>query len=106
MLKNDKWEDVYRDQSSRSLPRDLGKPHPALFELIENKKKVPKVNALDICCGIGTNTLYLAEAGSETIGMDVSDPYLETSGSNEISKGVSHSIFTTYPMVRRMRPLE
>jgi ubiquinone/menaquinone biosynthesis C-methylase UbiE len=33
---------------------------------------VPAGKALDVCCGLGTNTVYLARAGFETTAIDIS----------------------------------
>ncbi len=55
---------------------ELGKPRPILVEYVE-KGLVPKGKALDLCCGAGTNTVYLAEKGFEVTGIDISQTALE-----------------------------
>ena len=54
-----------------TLGWELGKPRPLLVEFIE-KGLIKKSKALDLCCGAGTNTVYLAEKGFEVTGMDIS----------------------------------
>ena len=54
-----------------TLGWELGKPRPLLVEFIE-KGLIKKGKALDLCCGAGTNTVYLAEKGFEVTGMDIS----------------------------------
>lgn len=72
MSQYDKWEEIYKKYRSESLPWELGEPRPVLVELIKSQKVTPKGKALDICCGLGTNTIYLAQAGFETTGLDIS----------------------------------
>jgi 2-polyprenyl-3-methyl-5-hydroxy-6-metoxy-1,4-benzoquinol methylase len=50
---------------------ELGRPRPILVEFVE-KGLIKKGKALDICCGAGTNTVYLAEKGFEVTGVDIS----------------------------------
>jgi ubiquinone/menaquinone biosynthesis C-methylase UbiE len=68
----DKWEKVYARYRAEPLPWELGRPRPVLVDLIKSKKVTPKGKALDICCGLGTNTIYLAQVGFETTGFDIS----------------------------------
>ncbi len=70
MNSNDnKWEQIYRTYSPSELGWELGKPRPILIEFIE-KGLIHKGKALDICCGAGTNTVYLAKNGFNVTGMD------------------------------------
>ena len=55
---------------------ELGKPRPILVEFVE-KGFVKKGMALDLCCGAGTNTVYLAEKGFEATGTDISPTAIE-----------------------------
>ncbi len=50
---------------------ELGKPRPILVEFVE-KGLIIKGKTLDLCCGVGTNMIYLAENGFEVTGIDVS----------------------------------
>ena len=56
------WDRVYRGYSLEDLPWDLGRPRKVLVELVE-KGLIKKGKALDICCGSGTNAMYLAKKG-------------------------------------------
>jgi len=77
MSEYEKWDQIYRKYPPESLPWELGKPRPVLVDLIKSGKVIPKGEALDICCGLGTNTIYLATAGFETIGTDISKTAVE-----------------------------
>jgi len=43
---------------------------------------------LDICCGLGTNTIYLAKVGFETTGIDVSKTAIRYAGKKSLEAGV------------------
>ena len=65
------WDDVYHEVPLHELGWELGKPRPILIEYIE-KGMISKGKALDLCCGAGTNTIYLYQNGFDTFAMDVS----------------------------------
>jgi len=51
-------------------PWDTGITPPELVEVI-GSGQVPRGYALDIGCGTGTNAIYLAQHGFETVGVDI-----------------------------------
>lgn len=67
----DKWDQIYRKNPLNTLGWELGKPRPILVEFVE-KGLIKKGKALDLCCGAGTNTIYLAKKGFEVTGIDIS----------------------------------
>jgi ubiquinone/menaquinone biosynthesis C-methylase UbiE len=67
----DEWDQIYRKYPLEELGWELGKPRPILVEFVE-KELIRKGKALDICCGAGTNAVYLAKKGFEVIGIDIS----------------------------------
>jgi ubiquinone/menaquinone biosynthesis C-methylase UbiE len=66
------WDRIYHHYRSESLPWELGKPRESLVELVESERIKPS-RALDLCCGAGTNPIYLARQGFDVTAMDVSD---------------------------------
>ncbi len=66
----EEWNEAYAHPLSE-LPWELGKPRPQLVKLIESERIKPG-KALDICCGAGTNTVYLASKGFTVSGIDIS----------------------------------
>jgi ubiquinone/menaquinone biosynthesis C-methylase UbiE len=68
---NNEWDQIYQKYPLEELGWELGKPRPILREYVE-KDVLKKGKALDICCGAGTNTVYLAENGFEMTGIDIS----------------------------------
>lgn len=55
-------------------PWDTGITPPELVEAIEGPNAEPAGFALDIGCGTGTNTLYLARHGWQAVGIDFAEP--------------------------------
>ena len=72
----DEWDQIYREYPLNSLGWELGRPRPILIEFIE-KGLIKKGKALDLCCGAGTNTVYLAEKGFEVTAIDISPRAIE-----------------------------
>ena len=70
------WEKVYRNYPLEELGWELGKPRAFLVEYMQ-KGLLPKGKALDLCCGAGTNTVYLAQNGLDVTGIDISKTALE-----------------------------
>ena len=70
------WDEYYREYPLEELGWELGKPRPILVEYME-KGLIPKGRALDICCGAGTNTVYLAQNSFYVIGIDISRTAIE-----------------------------
>jgi SAM-dependent methyltransferase len=63
------WEQRYIDGE---LPWDSGKPDLNLSRVLEDHGIRPSGKALEIGCGTGTNSIYLAERGFEVTAMDLS----------------------------------
>lgn len=70
------WDRVYHEYPLGELPWELGKPRPVLVQLIEEGLVKPG-KTLDICCGAGTNTVYMAKKGFEATGLDISHKAIE-----------------------------
>jgi 2-polyprenyl-3-methyl-5-hydroxy-6-metoxy-1,4-benzoquinol methylase len=63
------WDDVYRTVELDRIPWHTNNPPKAL---VESVRTVRKGLALDVCCGAGTNALFLAKNGFEVRGVDIS----------------------------------
>ena len=70
------WDEFYRNYPLEELGWELGKPRPILVEYLQ-AGLLPKGSALDICCGVGTNTVYLAQNGFAVTGIDISRTAIE-----------------------------
>ena len=51
-------------------PWDSGVPPPELIEVIEGARRLPAGRALDLGCGTGTTTVYMASNGWQVTGVD------------------------------------
>jgi ubiquinone/menaquinone biosynthesis C-methylase UbiE len=72
----DDWDRIYREYPLESLGWELGKPRSILVEFVE-KGLIKKGKTLDLCCGAGTNTIYLAEKGFEVTAIEISQRAIE-----------------------------
>ena len=70
------WDQIYREYPLEELGWELGKSRPILVEAIE-RGLLKKGKTLDICCGAGTNTVYLAKEGFDVTGIDISPTAIE-----------------------------
>jgi SAM-dependent methyltransferase len=70
------WDGAYHRYPLRSLPWELGRPREVLVNLVESGGVKP-CGALDLCCGAGTNPVYLAEKGFDVSALDISDRAVE-----------------------------
>lgn len=77
------WDRIYHQYRSESLPWELGRPRESLVELVESERIQP-CKTLDLCCGAGTNPMYLAKQGFDVTAMDISD------GAVKLSKERTH----------------
>ncbi len=70
------WNEIYHRYRPQSLPWELGRPRRILIELVESGG-VATGKALDLCCGAGTNPVYMAMKGFDVTALDVSDKAVE-----------------------------
>ncbi len=66
-----RWDEVYQELKLEELPWETIEPDEVLAELIESEKVV-KGNVLDICCGAGTQSIYMSKNGFKVVGIDIS----------------------------------
>ncbi|XHH08529.1 MAG: class I SAM-dependent methyltransferase [Candidatus Bathyarchaeia archaeon] len=70
------WDEIYREVPQNRWGWELGKPRQLLAELVENGEVRPG-QVLDLCCGVATNTVYLAQKGFTVVGIDISPTALK-----------------------------
>ncbi len=70
------WDSRYHRYRPECLPWELGKPRRGLVELLDSGRIRP-CEALDLCCGAGTNPVFLAKKGFDVTALDISDKAVE-----------------------------
>ena len=81
-------EEEYRERyKSGDTPWDFGKPDFNLIEVV-SKKPIPSCKVLDIGCGTGDNSIWLAQNGFEVTGTDTSEIAIEKAKEKASQAGV------------------
>ena len=64
------WDKIYKNYPIKEIPWNTKKPSKEIIRLVKQDKI--KSPVLDMCSGIGTNSIYLASKGYEVYGIDIS----------------------------------
>jgi 2-polyprenyl-3-methyl-5-hydroxy-6-metoxy-1,4-benzoquinol methylase len=88
------FDQVYRGESAQigqgvRPPWSLGEPQPELAALIEQGKFHGEV--LDVGCGEAAVSLYLAERGYTTVGLDLSPTAIDLARREAEKRGLSNA---------------
>jgi len=70
-------------------PWDSGVPPPELIEVIEGARRLPPGRALDLGCGTGTTTIYMASNGWQVIGVDFIPRPIRAARAKAVAAGLS-----------------
>lgn len=98
----ERWKAVYRSGEKGQYPWELGKPRDFLVKLME-QGMITGSRALDICCGLGTNGLFLAESGFDVAGIDISDQAVAIANQRaqeQDAKGSAHFLVENFMRMR------
>lgn len=82
------WNSAYEN---RSAPWIIDQPQPEIVSLEQTGRITGTV--LDIGCGTGENTIYLAERGYDVLGIDISPPAIDAARRNASERGVPFARF-------------
>lgn len=83
----EKWDEIYGKYTPEELPWETGRPRENLVRFVE-EGKIPPGSALDICCGAGTQSVYLAKKGFEVSCLDISEKAIQHARRNASKGGV------------------
>jgi SAM-dependent methyltransferase len=83
------WNDRYRE---RDLPWDTGRPSSEL-ERVLARNRIQPCRALEIGCGTGTNSVWLAQQGFEVTGLDLAPLAVEQAEKRAQAAGVKVHFF-------------
>ena len=78
------WNESYRDGN---LPWDTGRPSAELQRVL-SRNTIRPCRALDLGCGTGTNSVWLAQQGFEVTGIDVAPLAVERAAESAHAAGV------------------
>jgi SAM-dependent methyltransferase len=79
------WNDRYRDGN---LPWDTGRPSSELQRVL-SENSIQPCRALDIGCGTGTNSVWLAQQGFEATGIDLAPLAVERAKERAHAAGIN-----------------
>jgi SAM-dependent methyltransferase len=82
------WAQRYRDTPYQDLPWFSAKPYPWVTQAVDEKWWIRGSRILDIGCGAGTNSLYLAKAGFKVTGIDVAEGAIEAARGRAANAGL------------------
>ncbi len=80
-----RWDRRYAEDD---LPWDTGRPDTYLVRTV-SRWPVRRGTVLDVGCGTGTNTIWLARQGFDAIGLDISARAVEIARERSAAAGVS-----------------
>src|SRR5882757_9274107 len=95
-MPQDLFESAYKGEAPElgvgtRPPWSIGEPQPELAELIEQGKF--KGDVLDVGCGEAAVSLYLAERGFTTVGLDLSPTAIELAKAEAAKRGLTNASF-------------
>jgi ubiquinone/menaquinone biosynthesis C-methylase UbiE len=91
------WEKYY--STLRQLPERLKKPVPFLAKALPLFKRCKIKSVLDLGCGAGRNSVYLAKKGFDVVGVDVSKSALTLANKWAKKEKLANATFTLGTMV-------
>lgn len=69
----DRWTQTYRKTHYAELPWFSPRPYPWVVEAVQNGWWIRGSRILDLGCGAGTNSLFLARSGFRVTGIDLAE---------------------------------
>jgi len=80
------WDDFYQSYADKT------EPEIELVRLVSTLKKMNIVNVLDVGCGTGRNSIYLAQQGFRVYGIDISKMAIQIAKKNSIGLPIEYFI--------------
>ena len=98
------WDQDYRGKSPP--PWDIGRPADELQKVIETRA-VRVCRAVDLCCGSGTDAIYLAQHGFKVTAIDIAPTALSQAMQKARSAGVSvHWLLADVLALPNLKPFD
>ena len=87
-MSDSKQEQFQKRYKEKATPWDIGRPDFNLIDIVSNRP-IGKGKALDVGCGFGHNSLWLAQHGFLVTGVDVSEVALKQAEENASAIGAN-----------------
>ena len=87
-------EDIYQQIPKNDIPWDMEEPPEALVKLVISGKIQP-CKTVDLGCGTGNYSIYLAKQGFDVTGIDISSTAISIAQEKVDDKGVSCNFITS-----------
>src|SRR2546425_11196692 len=87
------WDESYQNIPIDQIPWETGKPETTLVEILQ-KGLIKKGKALDVGCGLGTHSIYLAKKGFDVTGIDISPAAIENAKTKAEKQGIQVRFMT------------
>lgn len=84
------WQEHYR---SGNIPWDSGRPSAELMRVVAAENIVP-CRALELGCGTGTNSVWLAQQGFDVTALDIAELAIESARQRAAAAGMSIRFLT------------
>ena len=81
-------ENIYQNIPLKDIPWNIEDPPKQLRELLTTKK-VELCKAIDLGCGAGNYAIYMAKAGFDVTGIDISPTAIRLAKENAMAKDIS-----------------
>lgn len=94
----ERWDERYEDEKWKAM---MKQPYPLVQATV---RPVEQGLALDVACGLGQNTLWLARQGYHAIGIDVSRVALEHAQATARQAGLDDRVLFAQADLDRYRP--
>lgn len=102
------WTRLYSETPARELPWMNRGPYPPLVQAVQDGWLSPPGPILDVGCGVGTNTLWLAAQGFRATGIDIAPGAVRAAESSradgdQLSVFVADDVLASRLPARRFR---
>ena len=82
------WRSTYAKTAYQDLPWFSPKPYPWVELAVKEQWWRPGTRLLDLGCGAGTNSLFLARSGFVVSGMDIADGAIAAARERAVKAGL------------------
>lgn len=97
------WDYIYQTVPVSQIPWETGMPSRDLVALLKKYSLKKGIKVLDVGCGLGTQTRYLARHGAAPTGIDISETAIKKAREQSLKEDV-HTKFVVGDVCRMLLP--